>query len=320
MQPNTTPTLCLTLCLTLLAGCAASSHSSRPADLGAASSTAALRAAAATPGPVKLTRIVAADWAVDRAGLINLDHPEARAAGLEEGDEPIQIYAYAIEHPTRGTWLIDTGVAAAFRSEDTAPVSGMVASAMNFEKLTVHTDTHQWLEANGPIAGVMLTHIHLDHIMGLPDVPDSVPVYAGPGEADVSAFLNMFTQGTTDDLIGGAELRAWRYAADPDGAVDGVIDVFGDATVFALHVPGHTPGSTAYLVRTPTGPVLVAGDACHTDWGWAHAVEPGTFNADLEGAARSLKRLQALAKSIPGLTIHLGHQPYTGHDPEIAHR
>lgn len=302
-----------------LSACAASSHDVRPADLGRPSSTSALRAAAAAPGPVTLTRIVAADWAVDRSGLINLDHPKAEAAGLEGGDEPIQIYAYAIEHPQHGRFLVDTGVAAAFRDPDTAPVSGMVASAMNFEKLHIHTDTAGWLAAHGPIDGVFLTHIHLDHIMGLPDVPDTVPVYTGPGETSVSAFLNMFTQGTTDDLIGDAELREWRFTADPDGALDGVVDIFGDGSVFALHAPGHTPGSTAYLVRTPDGPALLVGDACHTDWGWAHSVEPGTFNADGEGAARSLSRLQKLAAQIPDLTIHLGHQPHGGHTPGVAH-
>lgn len=309
----------LALLALFASACAASSHPSRIADRGTPSSTSALRTAAATPGPIELTRVVAADWAVDRAGLINLDHPQAEAAGLEDGDEPIQIYAYVIEHPTHGRFLIDSGVAASFRDRDTAPVSGMVASAMNFDALAVHVDTATLLTRIGPVAGVFLTHLHLDHIMGLPDVPDAVPVYVGPGEAAASGFLNMFTQGTTDDLIGEAELRHWAFAADPDGVVDGVIDVFGDATVFAIHAPGHTPGSTAFVVRTPQGPALLVGDACHTDWGWQHAVEPGTFNNDGEQAARSLSRLQALARSIPGLTVHLGHQPHSaphaGHSP-----
>lgn len=300
--------------------CAASTHSSRVADRGTPSSTSAMRRAAATPGPVKLTRIVAADWAVDRGGLINLDHPKAEAAGLEDGDEAIQIYAYAIEHPTHGRFLVDTGVAAAFRDPDDAPVSSMVASAMNFEALKIHTDTATWLAANGPLAGVFLTHIHLDHIMGLPDVPDSVPVYTGPGEAEASGVLNMFTQGTTDDLIGEAELQTWAYMADPDGELTGVIDVFGDSSVFAIHAPGHTPGSTAYLVRTPSGPALLVGDACHTDWGWQNGVEPGSFNVDGQGAARSLARLQAFARSVPGLVVHLGHQPHAGHGRQHAHR
>lgn len=308
MRP--THALALITCAATLGACATSSHPTRPAELGAPSSSGALRSAAATPGPVRLTRVVAADWAVDRGGLINLDHPKAEAAGLEEGDEPIQIYLYALEHPTHGTYLVDTGVAAAFRAEDTAPVSGMVASAMNFDALTVHVDTAAWLAANGPIEGVFLTHLHLDHLMGAPDLPDTVPLYTGPGEAAASGLLNMFVQGTTDDLLAGAgPLREWRFTPDPDAAVAGVSDIFGDGFVFAIHVPGHTPGSTAYLVRTPDGPALIVGDACHTAWGWHHSVEPGSFNADGPGAAESLDRLQALATTLPGLRIFLGHQP-----------
>lgn len=307
---RSTRALALIICAATLGACATSSHPTRPAELGAPSSSSALRSAAATPGPVRLTRVVAADWAVDRGGLINLDHPKAEAAGLEEGDEPIQIYLYALEHPTRGTYLVDTGVAAAFRAEETAPVSGMVASAMNFDALAVHVDTATWLAANGPIEGVFLTHLHLDHIMGAPDLPDTVPLYTGPGEAAASGLLNMFVQGTTDDLLAGAgPLREWRFAPDPDAAVEGVSDIFGDGSVFAIHVPGHTPGSTAYLVRTPDGPALIVGDACHTAWGWTHSVEPGSFNADGPGAAESLDRLQALAATLPGLRIFLGHQP-----------
>jgi glyoxylase-like metal-dependent hydrolase (beta-lactamase superfamily II) len=87
-----------------------------------------------------------------------------------------------------------------------------------------------------------------------------------------------------------------------------VVDVFGDGTVWALWVPGHTLGSTAYLVRTPKGPVLLTGDACHTRWGWEHDVEPGTFSSDLPRSAESLARLRRLAAEHPAIDVRLGHQ------------
>jgi len=87
-----------------------------------------------------------------------------------------------------------------------------------------------------------------------------------------------------------------------------VLDVFGDGTVWALAVPGHTPGSTAYLARTPTGPVLLVGDACHTAWGWENGVEPGKFSADLPKSADSLARLKRLVARHPEIDVRLGHQ------------
>ena len=88
-----------------------------------------------------------------------------------------------------------------------------------------------------------------------------------------------------------------------------MLDVFGDGSVWALHVPGHTPGSTAYLARTPKGPVLMVGDACHTSWGWDHGVEPGDFSKDQPLSTESLASLEALVKRHPSIDVRLGHQP-----------
>ncbi len=87
-----------------------------------------------------------------------------------------------------------------------------------------------------------------------------------------------------------------------------MLDVFGDGSVWALWVPGHTPGSTAYLVRTAKGLVLFTGDACHTRWGWEHHVEPGTFTADGPLSALSFQRLQKFVEAHPGTEVRFGPQ------------
>ena len=106
-----------------------------------------------------------------------------------------------------------------------------------------------------------------------------------------------------------APLREWGFETDPSGRFAGVADVFGDASVWALHVPGHSAGSTAYLVRAPKGPVLLVGDACHTAWGWRNGVEPGDFSHDKPLSRRSLEQLQALVRRHPTIDVRLGHQP-----------
>jgi glyoxylase-like metal-dependent hydrolase (beta-lactamase superfamily II) len=103
-------------------------------------------------------------------------------------------------------------------------------------------------------------------------------------------------------------VREWPYAPDSDGRFAGVVDIFGDGSVWALSVPGHTPGSTAYLVRTPGGPKLLVGDASHTSWGWIHGVEPGTFSADRPRSAESLATLRDLVRDHPAIEVYLGHQ------------
>lgn len=296
-----------------LAGCAVSSHPVQPSQLGAPRRSAQLLRQLAEPGPLSVESVRSADWAVERSGLINLEHPRARAAGLKEALEPIGIYFHVLRHPTHGTFLIDTGVERAWRSapERTA-VGGLVRRAMHTERLTVHRALGEWLAKEpAPVKGVFLTHLHLDHVLGMPDLPAGTPLYSGPGEARARAAQNLFVKGSTDRLLEDkGALREWRFEPDADGQFAGVLDVFGDGSLWALWVPGHTPGSVAYLARTPHGPVLFVGDTSHTAWGWEHDVEPGSFTADAALNAKSLAQLKALVARHPALEVHLGHQEH----------
>ena len=304
-------TLLTMLSLLSLAGCRVSHHPTESAVLGRPGDFAQLRALIEEPGPVSFERVVVADWSVARSGLINLDHPRAKAAGLEDAAEPIKIYLYALDHPNFGTFLVDSGVESGFRSPDGNPrVAALVEVAMNTQALVVHTTTSEWLSKQAqPLAGVFLTHLHLDHVMGLPDVPGSTPIYVGPGETESSAFLNLFSRGTIDRMLAQAgPLREWQFERDDNMPFAGLVDVFGDASVWAIHTPGHTPGHTAFLVRATDGPKLLVGDVSHTKWGWQNDVEPGTFTSDHALNAESLHALRALSRAFPAIEVHLGHQ------------
>ena len=289
----------LVLCL---AGCEASSVATVSADLGTPAGREQLFID--EPGPVVFEKRVAATWAVPLSGLLNLDHPKAKAAGLQDRDEPIEIYVYVLRHPSAGTFIVDSGVSRQFALADGNPdVSALVAAAMNMDVLDLHFSTAELAEEIGGIDGVFLSHIHMDHIMGLADLPPDTPVYIGPGDASFTAVLNAATRGTTDRLLAvQGQLQEWQYGDQK------VLDVFGDRSVFAIHSPGHTPGSTAYLVQSTIGPQLILGDATHTRWGWENGVEPGSFSADMPQSADSLAWLVQLARDMPGISVHPGHQ------------
>lgn len=294
-----------------LIGVAPTGHPSQPSSLGAARPVATALTQLSTPGPVELETVTSADWAVTRAGLINLEHPRAKQAGLEDGDEPIQVFFHALRHPRHGLFIVDTGIEKALRdAPEQSAMGGLVRAAMKMEKLQVHAPLGVWLaKQRQPLAGVFLTHLHLDHITGMADVPAGTPVYAGPGETTPRAFLNLVTRGSTDRALAGKPpVSEWPFSAEVGAAFEAAVDVFGDGSVWALWVPGHTPGSTAYLVRTPAGPVLLTGDGCHTRWGWEHDVEPGTFTADGPRSVQSFQKLRAFAAAHPEVQVRLGHQ------------
>ena len=287
-----------------LTGCGASSVPVSSATLGEPVSRTDLLEALANPVAVNVEKRTVAHWAVPLSGLLNLEHPKAQAAGIEDREEPIDLFVYVVRHPEQGTFIIDSGVSALFLEPDGNPnLSGIVSSAMGMEKLEVLETTASIADTVGGVDGVFLTHIHIDHIMGLNDLPADTAVYIGPGDASAKAGLNALTQGTTDRLLGTQnQLREWPYGNAK------ILDIFGDGSVFAIHSPGHTPGATAYLVNSVDGAHLMLGDATHTRWGWENGVEPGSYSADIPTSAESLAWLKELSAQVPAMTVHPGHQ------------
>lgn len=295
----------------LLQGCGLSSHPIGKSALGKPSSSAEMERLIDQPGPIQLETINSADWSVSLAGLVNLKNTEAVQAGLEDRDEPIQVYAHLLRHPQFGNYLVDTGVSQKLVADPSKEgVNWMIQQVMHIEKIQIRKSTAEILQGlNGKLSGVFFTHLHLDHIFGMPDIANDVPLYVGATESTETSFQNMFVRGASDQLLKDKQpLQEWNFTPDPQNEFEGIIDVFADGSVFAISVPGHTPGSTAFLIRTTHGPVLLTGDTCHTRWGWEHTVEPGDFTADNERNLKNLKNLKMLVASHPLIEVRFGHQ------------
>lgn len=279
-------------------------HASQAAVLGKPVSLAEMEASLATPGRLDFSVHASANWQVPLRGLLNLEDPAAKAAGKKDGDEPIQVYLYEFTHPQHGRFFIDTGVAQGLLEAPTRHgVQAELFQAFGLGKIQLLQSTGEIASGGKPLRGIFLTHLHLDHIIGLPDLAADIPLYVGRNEHLSLSPQNHMTQATTDALLSGRPpLNEWGF--DKGEA----IDVFGDASVYALHTPGHTEGSTAYVLNTLDGPVLIAGDTCHTTWGWQQGVEPGDFTRDKSQNRISLLALKALSDRHSQLKVYLGHQ------------
>lgn len=300
--------------LVLCQACSLSDHPVVQSNLGRPSSLAEMEKLIDVPGPIEVETINSADWTVPLAGLLNLKSAAAREAHLADHPEPIHIFAHVVRHPQFGTYLVDTGVSQQLMDDPSGQgVSWVVRKVMPLEKIEIRTSTAQILaRIPGGVQGVFFTHLHVDHISGMPDIPRAVPLYVGRSESTQTSFQNAFVRGTTTKLLDGkADLQEWSFRLDAGhkGPVVGdVVDIFGDGSAFAISVPGHTPGSTAYVLRTPKGPILLTGDTCHTRWGWEHSVEPGSYTADQPTNRKSLLLLEELARRHPAMDVRLGHQ------------
>ena len=271
-----------------------------------------LVAALAQPGTVELETINSADWAVERSGLINLGNPVAKEAGLVDGDEQIQVFFHVIRHPTKGTFIVDTG-----RGDGAARRAGEVGDERAGAQRHAHGEADG---APGPgrvggEGGASSTASSSPTCTSItspawPTCRRARPVFTGPGEAKDSQFMYLFVRGSADQALEGKPaLSEWQFTADAAGALRRRAGrLRGRLGVGALGARATRPGSTAYLVRTTKGPVLLTGDASHTRWGWEHHVEPGTFTGDAPRGVESFQKLQAFAAAHPEIEVRLGHQ------------
>jgi N-acyl homoserine lactone hydrolase len=300
--------------LAMCQACSLSSHPVVPSNLGRLSGLAEMEMLIDVPGPIEVETVNSADWSVPLEGLIDLKSAAARDAHLVDRDEPIHIFAHIVRSPKFGTYLVDTGVSQQVIDDPGGHgISRLIRIFMPLEKIQVRNSTAQILgRIPSGIQGVFFTHLHIDHIAGMPDIPANVPLYIGRGESTQTSFQNVATRGPTTTLFEGkAALEEWPFRSDEEHktlAIGDVVDIFGDGSAYAISVPGHTPGSTAYLLRTPKGPVLLTGDTSHTRWGWEHGVEPGSYTADQPTNLKSLVMLKDLAARHPTLDVRFGHQ------------
>lgn len=300
--------LTLLLSFTLLSACVVTRHPVTPAALPATTiAEAELITLLNTPGPIVHSVHISARWATKLSGLVNLDDP--KAAALVDGETPIVLPVHRLVHPSAGVFVVDTGVERDTLQGESGPVKGVVKLALK-GATTVEPLGDVLASAGAPIGGVLITHMHLDHLLGLQDVPAGTPIYVGAGETTAKGRGNLMLWRTIQSALDGhAPLRSFDGAgASPLGPIPQAYDLLGDGSLWALSTPGHTPGSMAYLARTTEGPVLFTGDTCHTIWGWENNVTPGSFTADHALNATSLNNLKALAELLPGVKVYVGHE------------
>jgi len=145
----------------------------------------------------------------------------------------------------------------------------------------------------GDIDIVGISHMHGDHTGQAADFTNA-KLIIGKGDFEQTAGK--------DDPFG-----PWRAAGKPVELLTADKDIFGDGSVVALHLPGHTPDHLALRVNLASGPVLLTGDLYHSTIARQKRSLPG-FNTSREQTLQAMDKFEALAKQT-GAKVVIQHEP-----------
>lgn len=149
------------------------------------------------------------------------------------------------------------------------------------------------------VTDLFLTHGHPDHFMGAKLLPNA-KIHAGA--ADVPLYDGSKANPRLLPRVLGKILPdPPRLTIDHPLAGTSSITI-GSETIVAVPIPGHTPGSYAYLVRD----AVIAGDAIHYHHNTFEG-PPDVFTEDPAQAMESIDDFPAKIKQWPVLKICTGH-------------
>jgi glyoxylase-like metal-dependent hydrolase (beta-lactamase superfamily II) len=235
-------------------------------------------------------------------GMLTLTHGMVFLRGRPE-PHSIPIPSYLIRHP-KGNVLYDGGM----QEEATDPRSYYGDGFTDVMKPQLAAEQHVIAQLESldvdpaSIRYVIESHLHFDHVGAVGHLP-------------AAQFL--------------VQRRELAYAYDPHWFVDGYhradfdrpevdwelldldeerpeLDLYGDGTLRLVHTPGHAVGMTSLLVNLEGGPILIAGDAAHTETHYNHKALPGLY-LDAPAYVRSLERLHRLQEESGAELVLYGH-------------
>lgn len=261
----------------------------------------------AEPKPIRVIPLFTGEIKVPRGLKLNLE--DERIADKTNPQQWSPVLAYLILHETQGPLLLDSGFDSSFARRPGGNFGGL-ARLVEFTRQAPGGDTISLMRTLGvqpeTLKMILLSHMHADHTAGLPELPPSIRLVAGP---QAIAGYEKIWYAPYDHLEGWATIEALDFRGADAGGPGPSIDLLGDGSLFAISTPGHTPGNLSFIVNGMNGPVLLTFDASHMREGFESGVGPGKV-VDRAAADASVARLKRFAERFAGtLRVIHGHEP-----------
>ncbi len=173
-------------------------------------------------------------------------------------DRPFRLChsTFVLEWPDRRIVLLDLGM-----TRERAATFGSFGELLGGEPARIHTTVAETLgDRIADVAGIVFTHLHIDHVDGIRDLcaahrGDPIPVFMTPAQA---RRPNHTTSGGLQMIRDAACVRIVELEDTPLAALEGL------AGVFVTAAGGHTPGTQIITAVIGDGaeraPVAFTGD------------------------------------------------------------
>lgn len=213
----------------------------------------------------------------------------------------VPVRAYLIEHE-KGLILVDTGWDTAIR-EDARSYEGFCNYFASPGVLPEGEGIIDQLDKLGykisDLSMVLMTHMDIDHAGGIGLVKNVPKVLCSAAEWEAANKSNPRYLH-----------RLWKdvnVTTFPDTEVD----FFGDGSLIAMPMHGHSAGMTAYRVGTRDHFMLIAGDAGYGRRSYEELVLPGVMWNKKE-ALETLRKVKSIAADPKCAAVLMTHDPENG--------
>lgn len=252
-------------------------------------------------------------------------HPECMVRrGGRWSAQPFPSLAFRLRHPQVGDVLFDTGYSRHFlRATQRFPerLYRMVTPVRLRKDECLRTQLAAEGIAATDVRGIVLSHLHGDHVGGLLDFPNAPLWCAQDGWHDLQARgrLAALRIGLLPALLGDGfatrciwiDTCATRALPDALSAFGHGHDLLGDGSLLAVPLPGHAAGHCGVVFRDADGIVFLVGDAAWSSAALRDAAPPPSVTTAWLGRTDTYRatfdRLVALLRDAPGVRVVPSH-------------